>query len=223
MGKDGTSIIRRPSHPIVKTIRRGLEIIQAPLTFDMDVWEGVKYGPEPEQNIDLWELNDLAPRDGWPAVLFISDDGWIEGSPESFRVQAPLLARRGIVGASASYRSSGAQSWQVQLSDILSAIEILTQLQTDPTRIALWGVGRGGDLALAAAQRLGPERIRAVATFAAFRGDLKPNNADESLNVLSFPTDSNLMSFKEAHRWLGELLTDKQRGSKWKIRRKKKR
>jgi hypothetical protein len=218
MGKDGTSIIRRPSHPIVKTIKRGLELIQAPLTFDMDIWEGVKYGPEAEQNIDLWELNDLAPRDGWPAVMFINDDGWIEGAPESFRIQAPLLARRGIVGASASYRSSEAQSWQVQLSDILSAIEVLKQLQTDPTRIALWGVGSGGDLALAAAARLGPEKIRCVATFDAN----EPSVIMEDSGVPTLNQKSGIKNFKAAHSWLGELLTDKQRGSKWKIRRKKK-
>jgi acetyl esterase/lipase len=99
---------------------------------------------------------------------------------------------------------------------------VLTQLQTDPTRIALWGAGGGGELALAAAQRLGPEKIRGVVTFAATDDNFQMVGASDSVPVLSFPTESNLISFKEAHRWLGDLLTDKQRGSKWKIRRKKK-
>lgn len=217
MVKAGTSIIRRPSHPIVKTVKRGIELIQAPLTFDMDIWEGIKYGPEPEQNIDLWELNDLAPRDGWPAVMFIDKEGWLEGAPESFQIQAPLLARRGIVGASASYRSSLDQSWEVQLSDIISAFETLRELQTDPERIAIWGVGGGGALALAAAQRLGPQKVRAVATFGA--GEISDKAIRSGIPYLN--QRSGIRSYKQAHKWLGELLTDKQRGSKWKIRRKK--
>jgi len=133
----------------------------------MDVWEGLAYGDDPAQVLDVWELNDLAPREGWPAVLFLHGGGWESGHRDAFRVQAPLLARRGILTASAGYRLAPAHRWPAPLEDALAAIELLKQLQIDPSRIALWGLSAGGQIALRAAQELGPSEIRAVVTLGA--------------------------------------------------------
>ena len=165
MTKDGR---KTPIASVGERLSSQLRRIQGrPLTFDMDVWEGLSYGQHPEQSLDVWELNDLAPRAGWPAVLFLHGGGWVSGSRDSFRVQAPLLARQGILVASASYRLGEAGQWPAQLDDVIAAIDRLLGLQINPKRIGLWGVSAGGHLALCAAQQLGPERIRAVVTIGA--------------------------------------------------------
>ncbi len=137
------------------------------LTADMDVWDGLSYGADPEQTLDAWELYDLAPREGWPAVLFLHGGGWVTGHRDAFRVQAPLLARKGVLAASASYRLAPAARWPAQLDDVLAAVEHLRGLQVDHERIGLWGVSAGGHLALLAAQELGPEVIKCVVTVGA--------------------------------------------------------
>ncbi len=144
-----------------------LRIQGRPLSIDMDIWEGVTYGDDPAQVLDVWELNDLAPREGWPAVLFLHGGGWVKGHRDAFRVQAPLLARKGILCASASYRLAPEHRWPAPLDDALAAIDALKGLQVDPERIALWGVSAGGQLALRAAQALGPEALRGVVTVGA--------------------------------------------------------
>lgn len=165
MTKDGS---KSPIGSVGDLLSSQLRRIQGrPLTFDMDVWEGLSYGQHPEQSLDVWELNDLAPRAGWPAVLFLHGGGWVSGHRDSFRIQAPILARQGILVASASYRLGEAGQWPAQLDDVVAAIDRLLGLQINPKRIGLWGVSAGGHLALCAAQHLGPERIRAVVTVGA--------------------------------------------------------
>ena len=258
-----------------------LRIQGRPLTIDMDVWEGVTYGEDPAQVLDVWELNDLAPREGWPAVLFLHGGGWVKGHRDAFRVQAPLLARKGILCASASYRLAPEHRWPAPLDDALAAIEALKGLQVDPERIALWGVSAGGQLALRAAQALGPDALRGVVTLGAptdlpalgdwpelelaFRpedlADASPALRDAPLppvlalhggrdravpldqlhrlvarhphvealevprgdHMLRLPPGIGLRPHRQARRWLAARLADKQRGSKWKIRKKGKR
>ncbi len=151
----------------------------------MDLWDGLRYGEHPSQRIDAWELLDFAPRDGWPAVLFLHGGGWQTGGRDAFQIQAPLLARRGILAASAGYRLAPEHPWPAQLQDVLAAVEDLLTLQVDPRRVALWGVSAGGQLALLAAQHLGPERIRAVVTLGA-PADL-PAWGDPSLSQVFLP------------------------------------
>jgi acetyl esterase/lipase len=249
-----------------------------PLTFDMDVWEGVSYGDDPAHELDVWELNDLAPREGWPAVLFLHGGGWVKGHRDAFRVQAPLLARKGILCASASYRLAPEHPWPAQLQDALAAIDAMKGLQVDPERIALWGVSAGGQLALRAAQELGPDAIRAVVTLGAptdltvltdwpeldqaFSPDqlalASPALVDKPLpptlaihgardravpidqlhrlaarhatvetlqikrgdHMLRLPPGVGIRPLRQARRWVAARLADKQRGSKWKIRKK---
>ncbi len=258
---------------------RLLRIQGRPLTLDMDVWEGVTYGEDPAHRLDVWELNDLAPREGWPAVLFLHGGGWVKGHRDAFRVQAPLLARRGILCASASYRLAPEHRWPAQLEDALAAIEAVKGLQVDPERVALWGVSAGGQVALRAAQELGPEHIRAVVTLGAptdltaledwpelglafdpddlaaaspalVKAPLPPTLAlhgerDHAVpldqlhrlvahhpqvtdwtvkrgdHMLRFPPGVGLGPHRRARRWLSERLADRQRGSKWKVRKRR--
>ena len=190
---------------------------RGPLTYEMDVWENLTYGQHPEQSIDAWELNDLAPRAGWPAVLFFHD-GPLEGvKRETFRVQAPLLARKGVIVASSSLRWGSENDSAVHLKDAIAAIDRLLGLQINPKRIGLWGVGKGADLALAAARQLEEDHIRAVVAIGANTAHSVDDLTDRT-RLLS--RKAGLREQKKAQSWLLNALADQQRGSKWKIRLK---
>lgn len=195
-----------------------------PLTFDMDVWKGLSYGQHPEQSIDVWELNDLAPRAGWPAVLLFSDGAGDANSEGTFPLFGPLLARRGVLVARASLRWEAA--WADLHADSLGAIDRLMGLQINPQRVGLWGVGRGGRLALHAAESLESHTIRAVVTVGVspepFQ-DAPPltGRLSSEDRHLALSADAGLRQQQRAHRWLLEAIADQQRGSKWKFRKKK--
>lgn len=135
-------------------------------SFDIINWKGTPYGEHPEQCLDLQELNDLCPRDGWPTILLIHGGGWVEGDKNHFNALAPLFARRRIMAVSMNYRLGPRFQWPAPLQDVLSAIDFLRSQQVDLSRLALWGVSAGAHLALMAALQR-PEQIRCVVTIGA--------------------------------------------------------
>lgn len=135
-------------------------------SFDLVHWPDVPYGADINQRLQLWELNDLAPRDGWPAVLLLHGGGWQSGSARDFESLAPALSRKGLYVAALDYRLAPAHRWPAQLDDVQAAIDFLKGLQIDPNRIALWGHSAGGQLALLAAQAR-PDDIRCVVALGA--------------------------------------------------------
>ncbi len=141
--------------------------IQGKVTsFDLIQWDEVAYGERMRQRVHIWELNDLCPRDGWPAVLLIHGGGWREGSWRSFEGFGPQLSRRGLMVAAMDYRLAPEHPWPAQLDDVLGAIAFLRSQLTDSTRIALWGHSAGGHLAMMAAQAR-PEWVRCVVALGA--------------------------------------------------------
>ncbi len=135
-------------------------------SFDVMDWPGVRYGDDPAQVIRMWELNDLAPRDGWPAVLLIHGGGWVEGDLADFESLAPAFARRGIVAGAMNYRLAPTNRWPAQLDDANAALDRLLGAQVDPERIAVWGHSAGGQLALLLALQR-PEAVRCVVAMGA--------------------------------------------------------
>ena len=195
-----------------------------PLTFDMDVWTGLSYGQHPEQAIDVWELNDLAPRAGWPAVLLFSDGPEESDSHETFSLLGPLLARRGVLVARASLRWHA--PWTELQADCLGAIDRIMGLQINPKRVGLWGVGRGATLAVHAALSLQAHSIRAVVSVGSSpdhypEAPSLPDILPQATQHLSLPASAGLRQQQQAHRWLVKTIADQQRGSKWKFRKKK--
>jgi len=197
----------------------------------MDVWENLSYGQHPTQKMDVWELNDLAPRAGWPALLCFSD-----GTPKNKVgktqnwLQGPLFARKGLLVAHAKMRWEEAQEWSDLQQDATAAIHRLPSLQINPKRIGLWGFGLGGILAIRAAEELGAEHIHAAVSLGDPEPPLPPRLdvpialggglPEEMLFRRSGP--SSIRVQQQALKWTVSRLADKQRGSKWKIRRKKK-
>ena len=143
------------SKQYVKTLR----------SFDIMEWGDTPYGESPEQVMTIFELNDLAPRDGWPTVLMIHGGGWISGSPLSMSHIAPLFARHGIMACTMQYRLAPQHSWPAQAQDVHLALDFLRSQQVDLSRVALWGFSAGAHLALHAAQTY-PHPIAAVVAIA---------------------------------------------------------
>jgi acetyl esterase/lipase len=146
-------------------------------SFDLIQWDEVAYGERMRQQVHIWELNDLCPRDGWPAVLLIHGGGWREGSWRDYEGFAPQLSRRGLMVAAMDYRLAPEHPWPAQLEDVLAAIAFLRAQLTDPDRIALWGHSAGGHLAMMAAMAK-PEWVRCVVALGA-PSDLSTLNPGE--------------------------------------------
>jgi len=132
-------------------------------SFDLIQWDQVAYGEDLSQRVHIWELNDLAPRDGWPCVLLIHGGGWREGSWKDFESLAPLLTRRGFMVAALDYRLAPENPWPAALEDIFGALHFLRGQWVDPEKIALWGHSAGGHLAMMAALQRPEEICCAVA------------------------------------------------------------
>jgi acetyl esterase/lipase len=135
-------------------------------SFDVIQWDGTPYGKHRSQAMHIQELNDLCPRDGWPAILMIHGGGWVQGSREDFAHIAPLFAKRGVMACAMDYRLAPDDPWPAQLEDVLLALDFLRSQQVDPKRIALWGHSAGGQLALLAGMER-PSQIRCVVATAA--------------------------------------------------------
>jgi acetyl esterase/lipase len=88
-----------------------------------------------------------------PAVIWVHGGGWREGS----RADSPnaMLARRGFVTASISYRLVDEAIFPAQIHDVKAAIRFLRanapRWGIDPERIGIWGHSAGGHLAALAA------------------------------------------------------------------------
>lgn len=134
-------------------------------SFDIMEWDETPYGSQKEQTMTMFELNDLAPRDGWPTVLMIHGGGWVSGSPLSMSHIAPLFARHGVMACTMRYRLAPKHPWPAQSQDVHAALDFLRSQQVDLSRIALWGFSAGAHLALHAAKTY-PHPLAAVVAIA---------------------------------------------------------
>ena len=160
------SVTRISSFPLVQQgnqLRKNA--LSAARSVDLINWNGTPYGDHPKQVVDMQEVNDLCPRDGWPTVLLIHGGSWTHGNKEYFKALMPLFTRKRIMPVAMNYRLAPDHQWPAQIEDVHLAIDFLKQQQVDLKRIALWGVSAGGHLALTAA--LQRDDICAVVTFGA--------------------------------------------------------
>ena len=170
-----------PALTKVNALRR--HVVGRMRSFDLIQWDQVAYGERMAQNVHIWELNDLCPRDGWPAVLLIHGGGWREGSWEDFESLAPVLSRKGLMVAAMDYRLAPEHRWPAQLEDVLEAIDFLRGQLVDPDRIALWGHSAGGHLAMMAGLAR-PDWVRSVVALGA-PSDLRSLDPNEVADVFN--------------------------------------
>jgi len=174
--------------PVAEKVNQIRRAVEGELrSFDIIRWDGTPYGVHPLQCMDISEVNDLCPRDGWPTVLCIHGGGWVEGDKSQYVALLPQFAKSKIMAASMNYRLAPDVTWQEQLEDVLLALDFLLAQQVDTKRIALWATSAGAHLALlAAAER--PEQIRCVVTIGAAT---HPPDLNNDLTREAFPDTSN--------------------------------
>jgi acetyl esterase/lipase len=114
----------------------------------------IAYGTGSGRELYLDILRPNAPtHPGRPAVLWIHGGGWAAGERQPS--PSPLLATRGFVTATMSYRFSDEAIFPAQIHDVKAAIRFLranaSEYGIDPERIGIWGGSAGGHLAALAA------------------------------------------------------------------------
>ena len=170
--------------PVAEKVNQLRRQVAADLrSFDIIRWDGTPYGLHPQQCMDISEVNDLCPRDGWPSVLCIHGGGWIEGDKSQYVALLPQFARQKIMAASMNYRLAPEVTWREQVDDVLLALDFLRAQQVDTQRIALWATSAGAHLALLVAAKR-PEQIRCIVTIGAAT---HPPSLDVDLTREAFP------------------------------------
>jgi acetyl esterase/lipase len=114
-------------------------------------------------HLDLYRAS--ADETRRPLVLFVHGGAWFTANPRAastfldFPAVLANLAQRGYVVASIEYRLSGEAPFPAQLLDLQEAVRFLranaTRFGIDSTRVALWGVSAGAQLAALAAVTCG--------------------------------------------------------------------
>jgi acetyl esterase/lipase len=66
--------------------------------------EGVAYGPQARQRLDIYRPTLAAPAAGWPVVVFFYGGSWNSGERANYRFVAEALAARGVLTLVADYR-----------------------------------------------------------------------------------------------------------------------
>lgn len=138
------------------------------------------------------ELDVLVPHrepgsDPLPVAIFFHGGGWHEGDRGAGMHPwlNPLLAARGYVTVSVTYRLSGVARWPAQYEDAHDALvwmrEHAAEFGGDPARIGVWGFSAGAHLAAHLALRE-PGSVKA-ASLAACPADLRNAGVDDPNEV----------------------------------------
>jgi hypothetical protein len=198
------NLVRTNALPTLAVVQNlGERVAGRVLSIGLLRWPAVPYGPEPAQQLYLWELHDLAPRDGWPAVILVPPDA---DAAHTFAALGPRLAQNGVLAAALRYRPGHAAE------DLATALAFLRSQQVDQERVALWGEGAGAELAVEAART---HAVRAVVALGVDRAALEGT-------PLRVATRADRATRRGALAWLTRAIDPPPRGSKWKIRRSKK-
>ncbi|MBL9088638.1 MAG: alpha/beta hydrolase, partial [Planctomycetia bacterium] len=122
-----------------------------PATNAATVERDVVYGRAGGDDLRL-DVTRPAGDGPFPAVLLLHGGGWQQGSRTELDGIARALADRGWVAASASYRLAPRFRFPAAVEDASCAVRYLraeaARWRIDPARIAAWGEGEGGHLAL---------------------------------------------------------------------------
>ena len=108
---------------------------------------------EVELRLLLYEPTGHQPSDKRPAIVFFFGGGWVSGGPGQFMPHARYLASRGMVAATAVYRTRKSHNVKpfACLADAKSAMRYVrahaAELGIDPERLAAGGGSAGGHLA----------------------------------------------------------------------------
>ena len=122
-----------------------------------------------------------------PVAVYFHGGGWHEGDRGAGMHPwlNPLLAARGYVTVSVTYRLSTSAQWPAQYEDAHDALgwvlDHITEFGGDPSRVGVWGFSAGAHLAAHLALRA-PGTVKA-ASLAACPTDLRNSRVDEANEV----------------------------------------
>ena len=84
--------------------------------------EGLRYGPQPRQQFDLYQPSGDAPAAGWPVLVFFYGGSWRSGERADYRFVGEALANQGMLVMVADYRLYPEVVYPVFLQDAAAAV-----------------------------------------------------------------------------------------------------
>ena len=109
--------------------------------------DGLVYGPDPRQRLDVYQPKGPPTPGGRPVVLFFYGGNWTRGERADYRFVGEALAANGIVAVVADYRLSPEVRYEGLLQDCALALQwTLAQAARfggDPGRVMVMGHSAG--------------------------------------------------------------------------------
>ncbi len=113
--------------------------------------QGIAYGPDRANLLDLWRLPDTGADAPAPVVVHVPGGGWIYGDRrhQGYALLSHLV-ERGWLGVSIQYRLSPQHRWPSHVEDVAAALawvrEHVAEHGGDPAHVVLTGGSAGGHL-----------------------------------------------------------------------------
>jgi acetyl esterase/lipase len=115
---------------------------------EVQVQDGLAYGPLPRQQLDVYRPAGPPPPGGWPMVMFFYGGSWNRGERADYAFVGQSLASRGVLTAVADYRLYPAVTFPAFIEDGALATAWLRQhageLAGNPERLFVMGHSAGG-------------------------------------------------------------------------------
>lgn len=109
--------------------------------------EGVAYGAQPRERLDIHTPTSAPPPGGFPVVVFFYGGSWNRGERADYRFVGEALASRGMLTMVADYRLYPEVRWPEFLVDsakaLAFALERAHALGGDPKRVYVMGHSAG--------------------------------------------------------------------------------
>ncbi len=122
---------------------------------NIDIKPDIPYrtAPAGKEVPEYWKLDLAIPKKGknpFPAVVCIHGGGWRAGNRKQLSKLTQVLAKKGFVAATISYRLSNVAKFPAQIEDCKAAVRFLRanakKYRIDPERIGCVGFSAGGHL-----------------------------------------------------------------------------
>lgn len=155
--RDKLAALPKSADHVHSRLRKNIEKLLGHIEPSLEYEEVVYLDREGEEFLlHVWRPEGPVPAGGRPACVFFHGGGFKSGSPSQFYNQATVLAGRGMVTASASYRlGQDGHKPEHAMADAQAAVRYLRQnaerFGIDPERLAASGGSAGGHLAAATA------------------------------------------------------------------------
>lgn len=112
-----------------------------------EVAEGVAYGPDAVQKLNVWAPKDRKPGQTYPVLVFYYGGGWVKGSRGEYDFAGRAYAARGFVVVVPDYRLVPAVHFPMFVQDSALAVkwtrDNVARFGGDPRRITLGGHSAG--------------------------------------------------------------------------------